>query len=435
MKILESWGRYPRVSQQSRAIRWRGDPILADDSASVLPFGKGRSYGDCCLNEGGTLLQTEALDRVISFDTDKGILRAEAGMTLAQVLDLIVPLGWFLPVSPGTKFVSLGGAVANDVHGKNHHIDGTFGRHVHAFELLRSDGSQLYCSPAENSELFSATIAGLGLTGLILWVELQLQPISSAQIEMESIKFEALDEFFSISQESPESYPYTVSWLDCLSKEGRGIFMRGKHSQSIDLDLSRQRVRRPKVTVPLDAPSIALHHWNMKLFNKLYYGRQFGKVKQSTVHYDPFFYPLDAVSNWNRMYGKNGFFQFQCVIPDKNSPEVIEAILAEARGDGSASFLAVLKEFGDSVSPGIMSFPCSGTTLCLDFPNRGSTTKDLLLRMDAMVREAGGRIYPAKDAVMPPESFKQYFPRWKEFSDYIDPRFSSSFWRRVMGEQ
>ena len=432
MSKVESWGRYPQVTQKHINLNWRDSISLKGISdGTVLPHGQGRSYGDCCLNQDGTLLLTKNLDRVISFDSQRGILRAEAGITLEQILDLVVPAGWFLPVTPGTKYVSLGGAVANDVHGKNHHIDGTFGNHVLSFELLRSDGTSLFCSPSENKDMFAASIAGLGLTGLILWVELKLKSILSASIQVENIKFENLNEFFEISASSSKDYYYTVSWLDCLSKEGRGIFMRGDHSTEIDLNLALERVKKPKVSVPFDAPSIALHSWNMKLFNQLYFHKQISKKQQKTVHYDPFFYPLDAVKGWNRLYGKRGFFQFQCVVPRQDAALRISQILEQVKRDGNASFLAVLKEFGEIEAVGMMSFPAPGTTLCLDFANRGGATRNLLRRLDQIVKEAGGKIYPAKDALMPAESFKQYFPRWKEFSDYIDPKFSSSFWRRV----
>ncbi len=432
--MLESWGRYPKSeASEILSIAWKSDSIPQTDK-QILPYGQGRSYGDVCLNDHAALLVTKSLNKFILFDKTSGILRCEAGVTIAEILKVCAPNGWFIPVTPGTKFVSIGGAIANDVHGKNHHIAGTFGCHVKCFELLRSDGSRLTCSSSTNSEYFNATIGGMGLTGLITWAEIQLKPIKGPYIEEESIKFRGLGEFFDISKATDSAHEYTVAWLDCVasgSNFARGIFMRGRHStQSAE---PSKYFRESKFQVPFNFPSWALNNLSVKAFNFLYYNKQLDKVRNHTVHYEPFFYPLDSVLNWNRIYGQSGFLQFQCAIPnqDRSGEKAIEIILKEIVKDGSASFLAVLKEFGDIKSPGIMSFPQPGITLCLDFSFRGNRTIKLMERLYAIVIEHSGRIYPAKDSCMSPEIFRKSFPNLEEFTPYMDPKFSSQFWRRA----
>ncbi len=429
-----SWGNYPRAQSTVRRLEWRSDAPLSFEreavDASLLPYAYGRSYGDSCLNDGGTLLDARGLDRMIAFDAATGVLRAEAGMSLAQVLEFSVPRGWFLPVSPGTRYVSLAGAVANDIHGKNHHRAGTFGRHVRAFELLRSDGARLVCSLQENSELFRATVGGLGLTGLILWVEIALKPIQSAEFEVESIKFGDLDEFFSLSSESDESHAYTVAWVDCAAsgaKLGRGIFMRGNEAAEGELTTHTEA----RLSVPINAPGALLNPLTVRAFNTLYYHKQRAKVVRQRQHYAGFFYPLDAVQGWNKIYGSRGFLQYQFVLPYQGDPSAIKAIFKTIANSGMGSFLAVLKMFGDLPSPGMLSFPRQGVTLALDFPNQGAHTLELLEKLDEVVRAEGGRLYPAKDARMSARNFQHFYPQWRAFAAFVDPRFSSSFWRRV----
>jgi FAD/FMN-containing dehydrogenase len=410
-------------------LNWRDDAIHFSNSSSYLAFGQGRSYGDCCLNDGGTLLTSGRLDRLIDFDQVNGVLRAECGITLDQILTFIVPRGWFLPVTPGTRFVSLGGAIANDVHGKNHHQAGTFGRFVTCLELLRSDGKRITCSRSQNPGLFAATIGGLGLTGLITWAEFQLKPVAGTGIDMESVKFGSLDEFALISAESDEGYEYTVAWLDCVASGrafGRGIFMRGNHSEA-SVPVPRTR----GISVPFEMPRGLLNYYSVRAFNWAYYHKTRSRKSRRLVHYQPFFYPLDAIGDWNKIYGRKGFMQFQCVLPKEDGLHAVKELLRMVVVSGKASFLAVLKQFGSLTSPGILSFPRPGTTLCLDFPNQGQATSDLLHSLDSFVKENGGALYPAKDAVMPDDSFKQYFPRWKELLVQADPCFSSSFTRRV----
>ena len=420
--------------EQVVPIYWRNElPDLAAFDEPVLPFAYGRSYGDSCLNEGGISLDVSHLTRFISFDEERGLLRCEAGISLADILEVMVPRGWFPPVTPGTKFVSVGGAIANDIHGKNHHKAGTFGRHVTQFELLRSNGERLLCSPVENSELFRATIGGLGLTGIILWAEIRMKPIRTPYISMDRIRYGSLAEFEQIAADSDQDFEYTVAWVDCLASGkhlGRGIFMRGNH------ETATRYVRQPlpkkkSLAVPLDLPSFTLNSLTIRAFNEVYYRAQLSDRVHKVEPYDPFFYPLDSVYNWNRIYGKRGFFQYQCVVPFTNGYEVMKEILGRISRAREGSFLVVLKEFGDVPSPGMLSFPRPGLTLALDFSNHGCKTLRLFNELDTLVCQNGGVVYPAKDARMSAESFQAYFPQWETFAQYIDPQFSSSFWRRV----
>lgn len=428
-----SWGLYPRVNHSAYSWPHRAAPIKTANEKSILCYGLGRSYGDSCLNDEATIVLTRALDHFISFDRLQGILRCEAGVSFAQILNLIVPMGWFLPVTPGTKFVTVGGAIANDVHGKNHHCDGTFGHHLIKFELLRSDGSRMLCSPNENHELFYATIGGLGLTGAITWAEFKLKSLLNPFITQEIIRFESLHEFFEISQASEADFMYTVSWVDCLAKGkqlGRGHFIRGNHAPAQILN-QRQWQLPSQLNVPLFLPDFALNPLTVKAFNMLYYNKQQAHSKSSVISYNPFFYPLDAIQNWNRIYGRRGFLQWQCVVPFRDGEETIRDIFTRIAHSRLGSFLAVLKTFGSIPSLGLLSFPREGVTLALDFPNVGGRLIKLLDELDQIVIKSGGGIYPAKDAHMSPEVFAASFPRVDEFLKFKDPCFSSTLWRRV----
>lgn len=432
--MYESWGRFPKLEPAGvERLRWRNElPRLGNYDKKILPYGLGKSYGDSCQNEKGILLDASGLNKFISFDGEKGIIRCEAGVTLAQVLDFTLPKGWFLAATPGTKFCSVGGAIANDVHGKNHHRGGTFGCHVTQFELVRSNGERLICSPEQNKELFSATIGGLGLTGLITWTEFRLKPSPSEFFEVDSIKFDNVEEFFDITGEADEKYEYTVSWVDCTATGaslGRGIFTGGNHAHPKDHELPEPPRPEPK-PFPFDAPFI--NPLTVGAFNILYFNKQLMPSEFSVQHYDSFFYPLDGVLNWNRAYGKNGFLQYQFVIPFDNALAMIKRMLRMIAASGLSSFLTVLKSFGDVQSPGMLSFPRPGITMAIDFRMDGERTLRFLESLDEVVREAGGALYPAKDARMSPADFRRAYPNWKEFAQYIDPAFSSSFWRRVM---
>ena len=429
---FESWGRYPTYGAKIVPLHWQSDfpAVTAGLHNGALPVGMGRSYGDVCLLKDGNLLLTTAMNRLIEFDPETGLLTAEAGLTLAQILDFAVPRGFFLPVTPGTKYVTLGGAIANDIHGKNHHVAGTFGRHITQFELVRSDGSRRLCSPTENPDFFAATIGGLGLTGVITWATLRLKPIVSRKIDYEGIQFHGIDEFLDLTNQSKD-IEYTVSWIDCASTGknfARGVFMQGDHSaKKGDLTPSP----RPKLVFPFDAPCFALNHLSVSLFNTAFFHKQIHKRVVAEQDYEPFFYPLDKVLRWNRMYGKRGLLQFQYAIPWDHAKEGTIAILHEVAKSGLASFLAVLKAFGDVPSPGMMSFPKPGITLALDFPIKPDKSFPLFQRLADMTLEFGGRLYPAKDAAMTAPQFQAFYPQWQQFARYRDPMLTSSFWERV----
>ena len=452
-RVISSWGNVIRAPHVLHGLRSRFDsfPPLAA-AQTILPFGNGRSYGDSCLNPGGALLQTRSLDRFISFDASTGVLACEAGVLLADILRVIVPAGWFLPVVPGTRYITVGGAIANDVHGKNHHRAGTFGCHVRRLELLRSNGERLSCSLQENASWFAATVGGLGLTGVITWAELQLRRIPGQRMSVTTRRFAHLDEFFSLSEELEARHEYTVAWIDCLGRGkqlGRGILQGASHgaegaeaSPGAQADIGAapragladgSRSRRSILTIPFPLPVSLVNGVSLRLFNTLHYHRQPAGTRRSVAHYQPFFFPLDGIRHWNRLYGPQGFFQYQCVLPGTGDAireatgELLEAIAASGLG----SFLAVLKRFGARSSPGMLSFPREGATLALDFPNRGVAVQRLFEALDGIVEQAGGTLYPAKDGRMPGELFRSGYPRWREFSRYIDPACSSSFWRRV----
>ncbi len=433
----QSWGRYPRVKHtQVKPVYWRSEVPDLEQSEPVLPHAYGRSYGDSCLNENGVSLDVSHLNRFISFDEETGLICCEAGVSLAEILEVMVPRGWFLPVTPGTKFVSVGGAIANDIHGKNHHAAGTFGCHVQRLKLLRSDGQRVTCSPDENAELFAATIGGLGLTGLILWAEFKLKRIANPYIDADNIQFSSLKEFFELSAESDQKFEYIVSWVDVLvggEALCRGVFTRGNHNQ--DPALARKPLKKHlPLAVPFDLPQFVINPLTIKGFNELYYHKQIVKYQHRIESYDPFFYPLDGIHEWYRMYGRRGFLQYQFVIPFEGAYEAMKDILKRIRRAGAGSFLTVLKEFGTIKSPGMLSFPRPGLTLAIDFAYAGEKTLRLLEELDTIVRHCDGAIYPAKDARMSAESFQQFYPRWREFANYIDPHFSSSFWRRVSAQ-
>lgn len=434
MTNYESWGRYPKVNhKQILKSYWNNDiNDLKNIEGNILPFGLGKSYGDSCLNPDNTLIDMSGTNKFISFDREKSTITANAGVTLAETLDLITPERYFLAVTPGTKFITVGGAIANDVHGKNHHKAGTFGSQVLWFELLKSDGTKTICSPTENKELFSATIGGLGLTGIITKAEFKIRKVSSPFIRMESIKFSSLADFFEINNESDEKYDYTVSWLDLSAKGkklGRGLYSRGNHLDINKFPEPKLNNKKGIPTFPLDYPFI--NPLTVKMFNLLYYNKQIAKVKEATVDYNPFFYPLDAVNNWNKAYGKKGFLQYQFVIPFDNVESNLHNIIKFISETGLCSFLTVLKTFGDAKSPGMLSFPRPGVTMAVDFSYNGQNILDKLKILNKMVRDLGGVLYPAKDAQMSSDDFHTFYPQFEEFKKYIDPKFSSGFLRRV----
>jgi FAD/FMN-containing dehydrogenase len=440
---FESWGRYPARNSALVPLYWPSDFPLGPSvdvegghsphgSHRMLPVGMGRSYGDVCLVANGTLLSTRGLDRFQAFDDDEGVLRCEAGVTLGEILNLCIPRGWFLPVTAGTRSVTVGGAIANDIHGKNHNTAGTFGRHVRSFELVRSDGSRFTCSPAQNAEWFRGTIGGMGLTGLITWAEIQMRPIVSPLMRCEAVQFRGIEEFvaLALASQNPE---YSIAWMDAIasgSNFARGIFMTASHSEvSVPLVAAKPGM----LGIPFDLPAFTLNRYSVGFFNALYFHRHWGKSKPRQVGYDLFFYPLDRVAHWNRLYGRQGLMQFHGVLPWDTDQHGLLQLLKAVSGSRLRSFFATLKVFGDAVSPGIMSFPMPGISLALDLPVRGDETLDLMDKLARITVEHGGRIYPAKDAHMTATEFQAFYPQWQQFAAFVDPAFSSSLWERVSG--
>jgi FAD/FMN-containing dehydrogenase len=431
---LLPWGNYPYHPQRAHAVNWRDDIAaqlarVATQVESTLPFGAGRSYGDSCLAQSDNVLVLRGLNHMISADWQNGVLRAEAGVTLEEILQVTVPRGWFLPVTPGTKYVTLGGALANDVHGKNHHRRGTFGAHVERFALLRSDRGLLECSPHENADLFAATIGGLGITGIVVWVEFKLLPIRSSRVISTSVRFNNLEEFFALSNEYDHQREYSVAWIDCLARGrslGRGIYTVGEHAVDDVLTTAAKK----KITMPMTPPFSLVNRLSLKAFNFLYYRRHPAGTVNAVTDYDSFFYPLDSILQWNKMYGPRGFQQYQCVVPEADARAVVRVLLEVIGRSHSGSFLAVLKRCGAQPSPGLLSFPLPGVSLALDFPQRAANTA-LFEQMDNIIRDASGRLYPAKDAHMSGADFRRFYPDWQRVAALRDPVLQSRFWRRV----
>ncbi len=437
---ISGWGRYPvQVCTLLRPERYAG---LRSGESTLIARGQGRSYGDAALNNGGEVLLTERVNRMLEFDATQGMLRAEAGVTLAEILPVIVPQGWFLPVTPGTKFVSLGGCVAADVHGKNHHHDGSFGKHVLCIELILADGTRMNCSASKNTEVFWATVGGMGLTGIIGEVTLKLVKIESAYMQVRHHAAHDLEQLFALLQDPALDDCYTVAWIDSMSggsKLGRGVVMCGHHAAvdevPADFKLATQRSR----AIPFDLPSWMLNGASIGAFNALYY-RGAGNKQQSFLSgQESYFYPLDAIGHWNRLYGKRGFVQYQCVIPEVSAFDGVRELLLELTRSRYPSFLAVLKRLG-AQGRGMLSFPVVGYTLALDIPVRDAGTFALLDALDQIVIRHGGRVYLAKDARLSADAFHTMYPRhgeWLKIKQALDPHgvFSSSLSRRLRMEE
>lgn len=429
MVTVSSWGRLDRRHHVVYDMSDRR--VLAQrlrETAPGVAFGMGRSYGDACLNPEGTLWRMADLDRFLSFDESTGRLVCEAGVLLRDIQRVAVARGWMLPVTPGTQIVTVGGAIANEIHGKNHHVFGTFGHHVVRLVLQRTDGERIECSPSVDKEWFFATVGGLGLTGVILAAELQLRPVTGPWLATETQPYGTLDEFFALADESESGWEHTVAWIDCLSKEARGLFMRGNH---IDGGMRPEPAARAK-RMPFTPPVSLVNGLSLRPFNWAYFNAK-KNAGREIVHYESFFYPLDNLLEWNRMYGPGGFYQYQSVVPRAVGRDAIAAMLREISRSGEGSFLSVLKTFGNRPSVGMLGFPQSGVTLAMDFQNKGTATERLFARLDAIVTDARGRIYPAKDARMPKSLFEAGYPALTEFLSYRDPGISSALSRRLMG--
>ena len=401
---VTNWGNFPIVEKEMKSEdNFRKIKEFVQNHNEVIARGNGRCYGDASLGE--SIFSTKKLNKFISFDRLNGIIECESGVLLSDVLEISVPQGYFLYVTPGTKFISVGGAIASDVHGKNHHSEGCFSEYVIDFKLMTENGEIIICSKEENSEKFYATIGGMGLTGIILSARFKLKNIETAYIRQESIKAENLDEIFRLFDES-ESWTYTVAWIDCLQKGkdiGRSILMRGEHAFAHELPqkFSKNPLRLKKKfspTVPFYFPGFVLNALTVKLFNLLYYKKQTKKELKNIIDYETYFYPLDAINDWNKIYGKSGFIQYQMVIPKENGKEGMKKILETIANSGNGSFLAVLKLFGKNNPEAYNSFPIEGYTLALDF-KVNAKLKKLIEQLDQTVQEFGGRIYLTKDSM------------------------------------
>jgi decaprenylphospho-beta-D-ribofuranose 2-oxidase len=426
-KEIANWGNYPSMESDERLFSYLSDAQqYIKTSEHFIPRGNGRCYGDASLAP--VTLNTTRFDKILSFDIPNGTFECESGITLDQVLDVIVPKGWFLPVTPGTKFITVGGAVASDVHGKNHHVDGCFSHHVEEMDLLLADSSLITCSPNEQTDLFEATCGGMGLTGLITRVRFRLKKIGTSYIRQRQIKAANLEEILRLFDEYKD-YTYSVAWIDCLKKGkafGRSILILGEHATLSDLNQrqKKQPLQLPgkkQINFPFNLPSWILKSFTVKSFNFLYYGKNLKKTIDNVVNYEPFFYPLDAILHWNRGYGKRGFIQYQFVVPMESRQGLIE-ILQKISEKGLGSFLAVLKVFGPQES--LIGFPMKGYTLALDFPVRDGLF-DFLDELDKIVLQYGGRLYMSKDARMKPgilQGSYRHLPRFLSIIEKYDPK-------------
>ncbi|MDX1628429.1 MAG: FAD-binding oxidoreductase [Fulvivirga sp.] len=423
MTQISGWGNYPKIDAEIFSFDFADDiKRKMQKVPSLIPRGNGRSYGDSSL--ASHVASSLKYNRFLAYDPETGVLKCEAGVLLADVLDLIIPDGWFLPVTPGTKYISVGGAVASDVHGKNHHKEGSFSNHTLGLKILCADGSIINCSKSSNHELFQATCGGMGLTGIILEVEFKLKKIASSYITQKQLKARNLDEIIALFQEH-EDVTYSMAWIDCLKggkRFGRSIMMTGEHAPLNELTKAQRKLtlfsdNKTPLSIPFNFPSFALNQYSIKAFNMLYYHKNIKKLSQSIVPYNPFFYPLDAILHWNRMYGKKGFVQYQFVLPMETSKKGLIDILGRIRQKGLGSFLAVLKLFGEQND--LIAFPMRGFTLALDFPVRKGLF-EFLDELDKVVVDYGGRIYMTKDARMKAEILSNSYPRLSEFIEIVN---------------
>lgn len=404
VKKVTNWGNFPIVEKEIKSDDHLNNiKEFIKNHNEVIARGNGRCYGDASLGE--AIFSTKRLNKFISFDRLNGVLECEAGVLLSEILEVIVPQGYFLYVTPGTQLITIGGAIASNVHGKNHHFEGSFCDYVTEFSIMVENGIIMKCSRDQNAELFWASIGGMGLTGIILSAKFQLKNIETAYIRQESIKAENLEEIFQLFEES-ENWTYTVAWIDCLQKGknlGRSVLMRGEHALKPELSGKQQAQplqlkKKINPTIPFYFPSFALNSLSVKIFNYLYFNKQRGKKVQNVVDYETFFYPLDIINDWNKIYGKKGFIQYQMVIPKNQGKEGMKKILETIGKSGQGSFLAVLKLFGKGNPQAYNSFPMEGYTLALDFKITPQL-KQLVDNLDKIVEEFGGRIYLTKDSM------------------------------------
>ena len=429
---LMSWGMYPKIRSVVFKFCKKQELIqIIDDHDDLIPYGNGRSYGDSALS--ANIINVKPKDYFIDFNEESGLLHVQGGVLLSEILEIFIPRGWFLKVTPGTKFITVGGAIASDIHGKNHHVEGCFSESVQEFEMMLADGKVVTCSKTITPELFKATCGGQGLTGVILNANIYLKKINSQYIDQTTIKTKNLKETFE-AFEAYQGEPYTAAWIDCLAKGdkiGKGLLMIGEFRDDGDLDY---KVRDQK-SIPFNFPSFALNNWSVRVFNWLYYGKVKASVSKQIVSIDSFFYPLDSIGNWNRIYGKNGFTQYQFILPKETSYEGLDEILSTISASGKGSFLAVLKLYGKA-NDNWLSFPMEGYSLALDFKIEEGLF-DLLSALDEIVVKYKGRIYLAKDVRVSKAIFEQGYPQIETFRQYrkqnkMDTKFQSLQSKRVV---
>ncbi|MFH2060974.1 MAG: FAD-binding oxidoreductase [Pseudomonadota bacterium] len=428
---FRSWGNYPKI--KNSAFRFNENKKLKTiicEQKELIAYGNGRSYGDSALNK--NIIHTRPHNLFLNFDEKKGLLHIQAGVLLSEILDIFVPRGWFLKVTPGTKLITIGGAIASDVHGKNHHVEGCFSECVNMLNLMLPDGKIIQCSKHQNSELFRATCGGMGLTGIIIDARISLRKIHSKFIDQTTIKTKNLKETFEAFEQYREK-PYTVAWIDCFAKDdniGKCLLMVGDFCNDDQLEYTPKK----NFNIPMNFPSFVLNTLSIKAFNRLYYGRTKKRLVRQKVNIDAFFYPLDAINNWNRIYGKNGFIQYQFILPKKSSFSGLNEMLRSISDSGRGSFLAVLKLYGPA-NDNYLSFPMEGYSLALDFKIEKGLFQ-FLDKLDEIVLSHGGRIYLAKDARVSKKIFEQGYPGIDKFralrKEYsMDEKFNSLQSKRI----
>lgn len=428
---LNSWGMHPIIKNESFTVKDKNSlSSKLSEEKEFIPFGNGRSYGDSALNN--NIIYTKPYNYFLEFNEESGILHCQSGVLLSEILEIFVPKGYFLKVTPGTKLITVGGAIASDVHGKNHHVEGCFSNCTEELTIMLANGEIQTCSKTQNSELFKATCGGMGLTGVILDAKISLKKINSKYINQTTIKTKNLKETFEAFEKYSDK-PYSVAWIDCLAKEndiGKCLLMVGDFADDGDLSFKEKK----KLTIPFNFPSFALNNLSVKAFNWLYYKKAPNGISQQKVDINTFFYPLDAINHWNRIYGKGGFTQYQFILPKDVSYDGLQEILLAISNSGKGSFLAVLKLYGKE-NENYLSFPIEGYSLALDFKIEKGLF-ELLDKLDEIVLKYNGRIYLTKDVRVSKETFEKGYPQTDKFREFrkhngMDKKFQSLQSKRV----
>lgn len=435
-KLLSGWGQYPKVQSKIQRFDTLSQPLdfrkENTSNDSTIARGNGKSYGDSALAE--SVISMASHNHFLDFDQEKGEIHVQSGVLLSDILEVIIPKGWFLKVVPGTKYITVGGAIASDVHGKNHHIEGCFSNSVIEFNLMNAEGKTICCNPQDTPEWFFASCGGQGLTGIILDAKLSLKRIKSTKISQTTIRTNNLKQTFEAFEKN-QNATYSVAWIDCLAQPenlGRSVIMTGDFSSENSTKL--KYTNSQKLSIPFNFPSFLLNKWSVKLFNWLYYSKASKEEKTQNVSLDAFFFPLDSIKNWNRIYGSKGFVQYQFILPKEQSFEGLSQILQLISEAGQGSFLAVLKLYG-AENQNYLSFPLEGYSLALDF-KANKKTLSLLDQLDEIVRQFQGRIYLTKDARMNQKTFEQGYPKLDKFKQFrqknnMDKVFQSHQSRRL----